>query len=302
MKTFIATYLLDKEGDLSKTEKPMVEKIRDKIEYVFDKANDYERIKEKADSIFPLTSREQKPSIHITDGKGIDVKVVGKIDLDSINQKSRPKKKTKEEKEAERLQQVSEQMAADVQKQMEDFDKEIEAFKVMKDNLAKVDRAYFKHQNSTEYGNMAKELEDCAKAMSIGELNAAKGRLAQKAKEYLEHTGLGSASIFHKNSETRRKLAFLMLNKTDPTLYAQFEARANQLRSGSDKISAASLEGMEGVGKPLPAVRSIRVEDIAGEAPAQQERKAHNRNMGAQVKTDKKFEEPEAGLNGPNHN
>ena len=206
------------------------------------------------------------------------------------------------EKEAERLQQVSEQMAADVQKQMEDFDKEIEAFKVMKDNLAKVDRAYFKHQNSTEYGNMAKELEDCAKAMSIGELNAAKGRLAQKAKEYLEHTGLGSASIFHKNSETRRKLAFLMLNKTDPTLYAQFEARANQLRSGSDKISAASLEGMEGVGKPLPAVRSIRVEDIAGEAPAQQERKAHNRNIGAQVKTDKKLEEPEAGLNGPNHN
>ncbi len=47
MKTFIATYLLDKEGDLAKTDKPMVEKIRDKIEYVFDKANDYERIKEK---------------------------------------------------------------------------------------------------------------------------------------------------------------------------------------------------------------------------------------------------------------
>ena len=47
MKTFIATYLLDKEGDLSITDKPMVEKIRDKIEYVFDKANDYERIKEK---------------------------------------------------------------------------------------------------------------------------------------------------------------------------------------------------------------------------------------------------------------
>lgn len=48
MKTFIATYLLDKEGGLGKnTEKPMVEKIRDKIEYVFDKANDYDRIKEK---------------------------------------------------------------------------------------------------------------------------------------------------------------------------------------------------------------------------------------------------------------
>lgn len=47
MKTFIATYLLDKEGNLSQTDKPMVEKIREKIEYVFDKANEYERIKEK---------------------------------------------------------------------------------------------------------------------------------------------------------------------------------------------------------------------------------------------------------------
>ena len=47
MKTFIATYLLDKEGSLLKADKPMVEKIREKIEYVFDKANDYERIKEK---------------------------------------------------------------------------------------------------------------------------------------------------------------------------------------------------------------------------------------------------------------
>ena len=48
MKTFIATYLLDKQNKLNiKTDKPMVERIRDTIEYVFDKANDYERIKEK---------------------------------------------------------------------------------------------------------------------------------------------------------------------------------------------------------------------------------------------------------------
>lgn len=47
MKTFIATYMLDKQGELLKTDKPMVEKIRDKIEHVFDKANEYERIKEK---------------------------------------------------------------------------------------------------------------------------------------------------------------------------------------------------------------------------------------------------------------
>ena len=47
MKTFIATYLLDKQGELNKTDKPMVEKIQEKIEHVFDKAIDYERIKEK---------------------------------------------------------------------------------------------------------------------------------------------------------------------------------------------------------------------------------------------------------------
>ena len=47
MKTFIATYLLDKQGELENGNIPMVEKIQDKIETVFDKAIDYERIKEK---------------------------------------------------------------------------------------------------------------------------------------------------------------------------------------------------------------------------------------------------------------
>lgn len=47
MKTFIATYLLDKQEELNRNDKPMVEKIQEKIEHVFDKANDYERIKEK---------------------------------------------------------------------------------------------------------------------------------------------------------------------------------------------------------------------------------------------------------------
>ena len=47
MKTFIATYMLDKEDELGKTDKPIVEKIQNKIENVFDKVNDYERIKEK---------------------------------------------------------------------------------------------------------------------------------------------------------------------------------------------------------------------------------------------------------------
>ncbi len=50
LKTFIATYILNQEGKLSKDaklEKPLVELVQDKVEYIFDKANDYERIKEK---------------------------------------------------------------------------------------------------------------------------------------------------------------------------------------------------------------------------------------------------------------
>ena len=60
MKTFIATYILNNEGKIKPEEKhvdefvndeledkPMVELIEDKIEHIFDKANDYERIKEK---------------------------------------------------------------------------------------------------------------------------------------------------------------------------------------------------------------------------------------------------------------
>ena len=62
MKTFIATYILSHEGkikaekttendeilqDEEQEDKPMVELIEDKIEHIFDKANDYERIKEK---------------------------------------------------------------------------------------------------------------------------------------------------------------------------------------------------------------------------------------------------------------
>ncbi len=73
------------------------------------------------------------------------------------------------EAESERLRKIEVdkivgQKIEDARKEQEDFDKEIETFKVIKENL--------------------------------------------------EHTGLESASIFHPNSETRRKLAFLMLNRS----------------------------------------------------------------------------------------
>jgi hypothetical protein len=59
-------------------------------------------IKERADSIFPVTSKEHKPSLRITNGQGGDDKVAGKSDIDATSQSTRPTKKTKEEREAER--------------------------------------------------------------------------------------------------------------------------------------------------------------------------------------------------------
>ena len=47
MKTFIATYLLDKQGELNNNDLPMVEKIKDRIEKVFERTNDYEKKKKK---------------------------------------------------------------------------------------------------------------------------------------------------------------------------------------------------------------------------------------------------------------
>lgn len=59
-------------------------------------------VREKANKIFPVINRMQKPSLRITDGERDDIKIVGKLDSDSINQSTRFKKKTKEEREAER--------------------------------------------------------------------------------------------------------------------------------------------------------------------------------------------------------
>ena len=52
-------------------------------------------VREKANKIFPVINRMQKPSLRITEGESGDIKNVGKLDLDSINQSTRFKKKTK---------------------------------------------------------------------------------------------------------------------------------------------------------------------------------------------------------------
>lgn len=59
-------------------------------------------VREKANTIFPVTSREHKPSLRITNEQEIGVEAIDKVDSDSASQSPRFKKKTYEEKEAER--------------------------------------------------------------------------------------------------------------------------------------------------------------------------------------------------------
>ena len=59
-------------------------------------------IKEQADSIFSNLKKHNSPYTQQSDNKKMEVKVVGKIDLSSINQSTRPPRKTKEERRAER--------------------------------------------------------------------------------------------------------------------------------------------------------------------------------------------------------
>ena len=64
--------------------------------------NGDKRVREIASTIFPVTSREHKPSLRITNEQEIGVKAIDKVDSDSASQSPRFKKKTYEEKEAER--------------------------------------------------------------------------------------------------------------------------------------------------------------------------------------------------------
>ena len=80
-------------------------------------------VKDKADSIFPQLSKDKKPSLSITNGDNIDIKVVGKVDLDSLNQSIRPKKMTYEDKEAKRRSKRAEWLSK-VRSLQEKLDKE----------------------------------------------------------------------------------------------------------------------------------------------------------------------------------
>ncbi len=64
--------------------------------------NGDKRVREIASTIFPVTSREHKPSLRITNEQEIGVKAIDTVDLNSAGQSPRFRKKTYEEKETER--------------------------------------------------------------------------------------------------------------------------------------------------------------------------------------------------------
>ncbi len=168
----------------------------------------------------------------------------------------------------------------------------------MQQNLDRVKNSHTFRNNSQQYDNMSAELKACAEAKSPEELDAAKGRLAQRAKEYLDHTGLGRASKIHANAEPRRELAFLMLNKTNKDLYANYAKRANSERGAADKIDAARLSNKEGIGRPMPQVRDININELTGKVPenrpAQPKKKSPAQKKPVTINPDKGLQEPKA--------
>jgi len=174
------------------------------------------------------------------------------------------------------------ELAEQVSKQA--FETEMANMKVIKDNFAAVSKSYLGHKNSPEYQNMMNALDEALKSKTPQELIEKKKDLALMTTRYLDHTGLKSASIFHKNAETRRKLAFLTLYKCDSPERPWFESyqkSANQVRKKSDKILVRQLLNAPGIGKALPnQVKEINADALADKIGANQPvRETHQRKQ-----------------------
>lgn len=99
----IVEYLKSKPGlEPTKEMNPNTKVTDEQYAALLKEFNGDKRVREIASTIFPVTSREHKPSLRITNEQEIGVKAIDKVDSDSASQSPRFKKKTYEEKEAER--------------------------------------------------------------------------------------------------------------------------------------------------------------------------------------------------------
>ena len=147
----------------------------------------------------------------------------------------------------------------------------LDKFRMLRDNFAQVDKAYFRHNNSKEYGEMMTYLENVAKAKTNAEFKKAKEELALKAEAYLEHTGYDKA--WHDKSETRRQLAFYILDLTDEDKFKKAQDKANAQRKDNDKIYADYLEKKIGVGKPAAKRNKVDLKELTREENALKNKK-----------------------------
>ncbi len=151
------------------------------------------------------------------------------------------------------------------ERRTKEFNEDLKDLKTIEENFGAVGKSYIGHTNSEEYNKMMEALKTATASKSWEELKKNKEILAERTKEYLDHTGLGKASIFHKNAETRRKLAFYTLHKSNSPerpFFDSYLASANQVRSRSHRISIAALKNLPGIGKPLGGVREINAGDL----------------------------------------
>ena len=182
-----------------------------------------------------------------------------------------------------------------LQERMDAFDKEMEGFNILKENLAKVEKAYFRHKNSPQYNDMIQKLDDVCKATSEAELAEAKNKLMESAKKYLEHTGLDAASSLHPNAEIRRLCAYDILAKTNEEVFEDFANRGNKERGKDDKISRERLENLPGVGKRAATKNKSNINNLILEENAEnpkQEKKGKKKTI-----TNKEEEAPKRGKN-----
>ena len=99
----IVEYLKSKPGlEPTKEMNPNTKVTDEQYAALLKEFNGDKHVREIASTIFPVTSREHKPSLRITNEQEIGVKAIDKVDSDSASQSPRFKKKTYEEKEAER--------------------------------------------------------------------------------------------------------------------------------------------------------------------------------------------------------
>ena len=99
----IVEYLKSKPGlEPTKEMNPNTKVTDEQYAALLKEFNGDKRVREIASTILPVTSREHKPSLRITNEQEIGVKAIDKVDSDSASQSPRFKKKTYEEKEAER--------------------------------------------------------------------------------------------------------------------------------------------------------------------------------------------------------